>query len=135
MVATTLGRVYPVVDYTIPPAGRGPRRYWNVLRTVWDVRRRVPRQQPGAVVMTQDAALIRPRTRAKRVVILHHVDDYPRLLSRVYAALRGRLFRVLAEADAVVVVSRFWRDCLTGRGLDNVHIIYNAYDTRRFDLG
>ena len=46
MVATTLGRVYPVVDYTIPPAGRGPRRYWNVLRTVWDVRRRVPRQQP-----------------------------------------------------------------------------------------
>jgi len=96
------------------------------------VRRHVPCQDVDVVVLNQDAALMRPRSGAKRVVILHHIDYSPTLMGWVYAALRPRLYRVLREADAVVVLGRFWRDTLYSHGLRNLHIIANGYDTDQF---
>lgn len=133
MVAVCLRPACDVVDYAKPRAN-GVGRYWNTLRTIWEVRREVPREAVDVIVMTQDAALVRPRTRAKRVVLLHHIDYSPTFMGWVYAALRPRLFRVLAEADAVAVLSEFWRDTLQNRGVRNVHIVPNGYDFDQFTL-
>jgi glycosyltransferase involved in cell wall biosynthesis len=133
MVANCLRAACDVVDYAKPRAD-GLGRYWNMLRTIREVRRDVPREDIDVVVLTQDAALMRPKTRAKRVVMLHHIDYSPTLMGWVYAALRGRLYRVLAEADAVAVLSGFWRDALQARGVRNTHIIPNGYDFDQFAL-
>jgi glycosyltransferase involved in cell wall biosynthesis len=131
MVAECLRRTCDVVDFASPLAN-GAGRYWNTVRTIWDVRRRVPRAAVDVLILNQDAALMRPRTRAKRVVMLHHIDYSSTVMGWVYAAFRRRLYRILAEAEAVVVLCEFWRDALRSRGLRNIHIIPNGYDTAQF---
>ncbi|HTK77847.1 MAG TPA: glycosyltransferase family 4 protein [Gemmataceae bacterium] len=133
MIAQCLRGACDVVDFASPRAN-GIGRYWNTIRTIRDVRRQVPRRAVDVVVLNQDAALMRPRSRAKRVVMLHHIDYSCTLMGWVYAALRPRLYRVLAEADAVVVPGRFWRDALQTRGVRNVHIIPNGFNVEQFSV-
>jgi glycosyltransferase involved in cell wall biosynthesis len=133
MIAECLRRDCDVIDYVNWRANTAG-RFWNTLRAIWNVRRQVPREDVDVIIMTQDAAIMRPRTRAKRVVMLHHIDYSPTFMGWVYAALRPRLYRVLAEADAVAVPSEFWQDALQKRGLRNVHIVANGYDFEQIDL-
>ncbi|WP_346768260.1 glycosyltransferase [Streptomyces sp. R301] len=46
----------------------------------------------------------------------------------VEAMLWERLFRVLPQCAAVVCVAPYWADFLRARGVDNVRVIYNAFD-------
>lgn len=45
-----------------------------------------------------------------------------------------RFFRNLRKLDAIVTVSRYWRDWFASRGYSNVRIIYNSFDLRDFEF-
>src|SRR5262245_45085092 len=107
MVLWALRPHFETLDHSISVDRRGVGRYLDAVNKAVALRRRVPRETLDALVLCKDAAIIRPVSAAKRVVIIHHMELSPHPFLWAYAALDGRLDRVLREADAVVVVAQF----------------------------
>jgi len=71
----------------------------------------------------------------KHVVILHHIDTSGFDNRAFYGVFTKRLFRKIVLADAVVVVSDYWKDILEKAGCRNVIIIRNSFDLSQFEFG
>ncbi|MFF2849675.1 glycosyltransferase [Streptomyces sp. NPDC058001] len=72
--------------------------------------------------------LFTPEMRARTVFLLHHYEPLQHDSAPFEAMLWDRLFRVLPQCAAVVCVAPYWADFLRARGVDNVRVIYNAFD-------
>ncbi|MDP3900890.1 MAG: glycosyltransferase family 4 protein [bacterium] len=77
------------------------------------------------------------RTRGKNIVLIHHFDfsalPFPGNL--VFSFLKKLvLYRNLRKADVVVTVSQYWQKHFSERGCRNVHLIYNGFDLRDFEI-
>ncbi|MDX1420583.1 MAG: glycosyltransferase family 4 protein [Rubricoccaceae bacterium] len=108
-----------------PEAVRRPEepmlRYWARMR------RHAP---AGAALVVQDprARAFAARPGAPTVAVVHHIDYTLQRSSLKHRWYFARLFDRLAEADAVVTVSQFWKGELERAGCRRVEVIYNAFD-------
>ncbi|MBV2356432.1 glycosyltransferase [Streptomyces sp. J2-1] len=73
--------------------------------------------------------LFTPEMRTRTVFLLHHYEPLQHDSAPVEAMLWERLFRVLPECAAVVCVAPYWAAFLRARGVRNIRVIYNAFDT------
>jgi len=85
----------------------------------------------SVAIKTFSAALLNPRRQPPNIVILHHVGASPNLL---YSALEAYILHQIRKANAVVVVSEYWKRYLSQRGLTNVYTIHNAFKAQEFSL-
>ncbi|MBC9717826.1 glycosyltransferase family 4 protein [Streptomyces sp. TRM66268-LWL] len=74
-----------------------------------------------------------PEMRARTIFVLHHYEPLQADSWPVEPLLWRRLFSVLPQCRAVVCVAPYWADFLRERGVDNVHVIYNAFDLTEID--
>jgi len=74
------------------------------------------------------------RTKGKNIALFHHIDNkvYPHYALSII--LKKIFYRNLKRADAIVVVSQFWKDYLESRGYKNINIIYNCFDLKYFNF-
>jgi peptidoglycan/xylan/chitin deacetylase (PgdA/CDA1 family) len=87
---------------------------------------------PDAVaVKTFSAALLNPKRQPPSIVILHHVGASNNPL---YSVLEKYILDEIPKANAVVVVSEYWRRYLLRRGLTSVYKIHNSFKMEEFDL-
>lgn len=63
----------------------------------------------------------------KNIVIVHHVDENLKKKKIFGGLFLNRIIRNLNKMDKVIVVSKFWRDYLTERGVKNIEVIYNSF--------
>jgi len=71
----------------------------------------------------------------KNVVILHHLDTSGFDKSTFYNVFTKRFFKKILLADAVVVVSEYWKNILEKAGCRNVIVIHNSFDLSQFEFG
>ena len=91
-----------------------------------------------AWVRTFYSALSLPfdKTRGKQIVVRHHVDfsTFPWYVRPFFWVLELWFERVLRRMDALVVVSQYWKQYFLRKGYSNVHVIYNGFDLKDFDI-
>src|ERR1700680_1565481 len=85
----------------------------------------------SVVVKTCTAAWLNPPRQPPSIVILHHIGSSDNWL---YPHVEQHILRQLWKADAVVVVSKYWKHFLMEHGLTNVHTIYNAFRVNEFEF-
>jgi glycosyltransferase involved in cell wall biosynthesis len=68
------------------------------------------------------------------LVMLHHIDARTFRNRTVGAYCVKTFFEKAFLADAVVVVSRYWRDVLRQQGCRRVEVIYNPFDISQFEF-
>lgn len=76
------------------------------------------------------------RTEGRQITLSHHADSsgFP-LMSRPLFLIFKKIFeRNLKKLDALVVVSRYWKDHFVQKGFSNVHLIYNGFDISEFQI-
>lgn len=118
--------------HTVPDHKRvDPVRQWRKIRHLQQltpVLRTLDR--PGACFVWDDLSLLlfSPSMRARTVFILHHYEPLQHDSAPLEAVPWQQLFAVLPQCAAVVCVAPYWADFLQRRGVDNVHVIYNAFD-------
>lgn len=74
------------------------------------------------------------RNPGKNIALLHHLNtegEGADMLGRVFEMLFRRNVR---KCDRVVAVSNFWKEYLSGLGLEDVRVIRNGLDPSRFDF-
>ncbi|RED47069.1 glycosyltransferase involved in cell wall biosynthesis [Winogradskyella eximia] len=70
----------------------------------------------------------------KNIAIVHHIDEdifNKNLMSKIFYF---NLKRNLKKMNAVVVVSEVWKTTLTNIGVNNVKVIYNAFDIKDYEF-
>jgi len=70
----------------------------------------------------------------KHVVILHHIDTSGFGNRAFYRIFTKRFFKKIVLADAVVVVSEYWKDILEKAGCRNIIVIHNSFGLSQFDF-
>ena len=77
------------------------------------------------------------RTKGKNIVLIFHIDfsGFP-LLSRPFFLIAEKLlfYRALKRADAIVVVSEYWKKHFEDREYKNVFKAYCGFDLEKFDV-
>lgn len=68
----------------------------------------------------------------KNIAIIHHIDEDLGKNSLLGQLFLKRMISNLKQVELVVVVSEFWKDYLTNKGIKNIEIIYNSYDLEKF---
>lgn len=85
----------------------------------------------SVVVKTLSAALINAPRQSRNIVIVHHVGGSH---NKLCSWLEPYIVRQLRKADAVVVVSKYWRRFLAEHGVRNIHTVYNAFRLCDFEF-
>jgi len=70
----------------------------------------------------------------KHVVILHHLDTSGFDNRAFYNVLTKRFFKKILLADAVVVVSEYWKNILKKLGCSKIIVIHNSFDLTQFEF-
>jgi glycosyltransferase involved in cell wall biosynthesis len=75
-------------------------------------------------------------TKGRQIAVRHHVDfsGFPRLSRPLFFLLEKVFDRQAKKLDALVVVSRYWKRHFEEKGFQNVHVIYNGFDVKRFEV-
>jgi len=73
-------------------------------------------------------------TRRKNIVILHHLDPSSTGYRFLYRWMTRRFLRRMRLADAIIVVSEYWRNVLEKAGATNVMVINNSFDLDKFEF-
>jgi len=79
-------------------------------------------------------ALGKFKSQKKNIAIIHHIDDdlfSKNILSKFFYF---NLKRNLKKMNTVVVVSEVWKTVLEGLGIKNVKVIYNSFDTKKYEF-
>ena len=77
------------------------------------------------------------KTKGKNLVVVHHLDFSGfNFAPRIVLSLCTRFFfyQNLKKADAIVVVSEFWKNHLLKREYKNVYKIYNSFNLSDFNI-
>jgi glycosyltransferase involved in cell wall biosynthesis len=70
------------------------------------------------------------RRAKKRIVIVHHFDNTFLLHQKLYNLLEKIFwFRMRHSPDVIVAVSDFWKKIFQAKGVKNIKVIYNSFDT------
>lgn len=79
------------------------------------------------------------RTAGKSILLIHHIDSrdtYEPILSTLLLGksfvLEKFFYHNLSKVDAVVTVSRYWKEHFEARGHPDVRVIYNPFDVASF---
>lgn len=70
----------------------------------------------------------------KHVVILHHLDTSGFDNRAFYNVFTKRFFKKILLADAVVVVSEYWKNILEKLGCSKIIVIHNSFDLTQFEF-
>ena len=82
-------------------------------------------------------ALNKKNTKGKNVSLVFHIDfSGNRLIPRMLLPLLEKVFfyRQLKRADAIVVISEYWKDYFLKKGFKNVYTIYCGFDLENFNI-
>ncbi|KND28334.1 glycosyltransferase [Streptomyces stelliscabiei] len=92
------------------------------------------RDEPGAFLWDDLSILFfTPEMRARTVFVFHHYEPLQFDSWPLEPLLWRRLFAVLPFCRAVVCVAPSWAAFLREHGVDNVQVIYNAFDLAEID--
>jgi len=79
------------------------------------------------------------RTAGKNILLIHHIDSrdtYEPVLSTLLLGksylLERFFYHNLYQVDAVVAVSKYWKEHFEARGHPNVRVIYNPFEVASF---
>jgi hypothetical protein len=74
------------------------------------------------------------KKKGNNIVLIYHID--PTVLSHkwLYKLLEPLFFKGLRKADAIVVISEYWKSYFEEKGYKNVYIIYNCYNLIDFRI-
>jgi len=74
------------------------------------------------------------KTKGINIALFHHIDnkECPHYLLNII--LEKLYYKNLKKANAIVVVSNYWKNHLESRNYKNIHIIYNAFNLRDFNF-
>ncbi len=70
----------------------------------------------------------------KNAILVHHIDSSVIRNRRLFDFLVQGFFIRARKADAIVVVSEYWKEMFVRSGCKNVHVIYNSFNTDQFDI-
>lgn len=74
------------------------------------------------------------KSRAKNVALVHHLDATMGSWGWWNRSLERRWVSQARRCDCVVAVADFWRNRLSGLDFPRLELIYNAFDTNRFEI-
>jgi len=77
------------------------------------------------------------RTKGKNLVMVHHVDfsGFPLISRPVFNFFENCFFyRNLKQTDAIVTVSKYWKNYFLKRGFKDVYTIYNSFNLNDFNI-
>jgi glycosyltransferase involved in cell wall biosynthesis len=67
------------------------------------------------------------------ILLFHHIGgDVPSPYSHLNKVLNKIFYRNLSKIDIIVVVSKFWEQFFQQKGLNNIRVIYNPFNTEHF---
>ena len=81
------------------------------------------------VIRDLDSSLFLNKKPTKNIVIVHHLDNsYSSSKAKFfYFIFRKRILSNLNRCEALVTVSKYWKDHFEKLGFKNVYLIYNAF--------
>ncbi|MDO0912955.1 glycosyltransferase [Streptomyces sp. DT2A-34] len=121
-----------VPDYKRAYTVRRGRKVRHLARLVPRIREL--RDEPGSFLWDDLSILFfTPEMRARTVFVFHHYEPLQFDSWPLEPPLWRRLFTVLPQCQAVVCVAPYWAAFLRERGVDNVQVIYNAFDLAEID--
>lgn len=68
------------------------------------------------------------------IAIIHHIDEGLVKQTKFGKFFLKQLLKNLAKVDLVVVVSKYWKNYLASKGIENIKIIYNSYNLEDFEV-
>lgn len=88
------------------------------------------------VIRNFDSSLFLSKKPVKNVAIVHHIDSSckPLLQKIVYSLFEKVILFNLKRFDAIVTVSKYWRDYFIERNYKNVYLIYNTFNLNEFNF-
>jgi len=132
MVAESLAGPFDLHKYTLDFRKWGSLKYLAAPFEFAEARRLLTDCRDHVVVVkTLSSAFLNPMRQPPNIVILHHVGASENPL---YSIVEGYIFKQVRKANAVVVVSEYWKRYLLREGFNNVHKIYNGFKMEEFDL-
>jgi len=77
------------------------------------------------------------RTKGKNLVLVHHHDfsGFP-LIAKPFLNFMNKafFFRNLKKADAIAVISDYWKDYFLKKGYSNVYRVFNGFDLSKYNI-
>lgn len=73
-------------------------------------------------------------SKAKNIAVIHHINESligNKIVSKLFYL---NLYKNLKKMDAVIVVSEVWKNQLNKLGVENVKIIYNAFNVKDYEF-
>lgn len=70
----------------------------------------------------------------RNIAIIHHIDTSIADKSTLGRLFLNRLISNLKRVDKVIVVSEYWKEFLSNRGIINIEIIYNSFSMRNYNI-
>ncbi|MEV5847789.1 glycosyltransferase [Streptomyces sp. NPDC051985] len=121
-----------VPDYKRAYTVRRGRKVRHLARLAPQIREL--RREPGSFLWDDLSILLfTPEMRARTVFVFHHYEPLQFDSWPLEPLLWRRLFAVLPQCRAVVCVAPSWAAFLRDHGVDNIQVIYNAFDLAEID--
>lgn len=75
-------------------------------------------------------------TTGKSIVLIHHIDTttLPRMLKIFFLFYEKMFYMALRRSDAIVVMSKYWRDHFLALGFRHVYTVYNPIDFEKMTI-
>jgi len=114
----------------------GKFKYLKVPTILWNLFKVSRKKEFDFAIKDFDASLFLNKEPTKNIAIVHHIDSScaPLFLKVAYSFFEKIVLRNLKKFDAIVTVSKYWRDYFIERNYKNVYLIYNAFNLNEFNF-
>lgn len=126
MVRDVLSRYFEVEDFNV---GKIPKALLNLWKSSKKIDNKI-------IVKNFDSCLFLNKKPVKTIAIVHHIDYSfaPFAIKCAFLFFTPIILRNLRRTEAIIVVSKYWKEFFEKRGYKNVSLIYNAFNLDDFNF-
>ena len=90
----------------------------------------------NVAIRNYESSIFLTKKPTKNIALIHHIDSSTRsfLMKFVYGLIKKKVLKNLKKFNQVVVVSQYWKEYLNKKGIQNIAIIYNAFNLNDFQF-
>lgn len=130
MINDVLSKNFDVEFISTGVKSKGFLRYIESPLVLWRLYKTRNLKNIDIAIKNFEASIFLTKKPIKNITLVHHIDSSTRsfLMKLAYNLIEKKVLRNLKNFDQVVVVSQYWKEYLNKKGIQNISIIYNAFN-------
>jgi len=136
ILADILDKNFEVEIDNIGVKSNGKARCFNAIKYFSNMYNKSRDSSFDIAIKPYQASLFLNKGKVKNVILIHHIDSsYSPIQTKLYQEFLEFWLKInKKKIDAIIVVSKYWKNYLKKQGFENIYTLYNQFNLEEFNI-